>query len=179
MKISHGVVLGAQVLVIGAVGLGLSGCAGGMASAVAQSVASKSITNAQQKSADKKRMKKVMAMAEANSRLPGDDALTCDEISADLIQQAESMASSAEDLGIDVNDFSKETAMLTATSQAAMATGVASVVPGVSVVSGMAAQEMTRQRIEARDAAEVEFYSAKARRDVLLEYSDAKNCATS
>lgn len=159
--------------------LPLSGCAtSGMATALAQNVAGKAITNAQEKAETERRLEAVMAHAEETSRLPGDEDLDCQAILAQQVEQTGLMAEAAGNLGIDPNDVNADAATLNAAVSAASMTGMAQAVPIAGQVASFANQQRYAQRVEMRDQAELQFYGAKMRNDVLSEYYTEKGCAS-
>lgn len=151
----------------------ISGCsAGGIANAMAQKAASSAISSAQENS----RLASVEKQAFAQANRTGDAQLTCDEISSQLAEEAILMAASAEDLGLDTTGLSEEALTNMAVGQAALASGMTNMVPVVGGVSGMVAQERSRQKELRRNAAEAEFYGSRARRNVLMTLSDSADC---
>ena len=158
--------------------LPLTGCAtSGVGSALAQNVAGKAIANAQEKAENKRRLEAVMEHAEETSRLPGDSELDCQAILAQQVEQMTMMAESAEDLGIDPKDINADAATLNAALSAATMTGMAKAVPVAGQVAGFANQQRYAQRVEQRDQAELQFYGAKKRNEVLSGYYTERGCA--
>jgi hypothetical protein len=156
----------------------LSGCAtSGMGIALAQNVAGKAVANAQQKAENERRLSAVMEHAEETSRLPGDEDLDCQAILAQQVEQTTMMAEAAEDLGINPNDVNADAATLNAALSAASMTGMAQAVPVAGQVASFANQQRAAQRVEQRDQAELQFYGAKKRNEVLSEYYVEKGCA--
>ena len=167
----------AALLMIAA--LPLTGCAtSGMTSALAQNVAGKAIANAQEKAENKRRLEAVMEHAEETSRLPGDSELDCQAILAQQVEQTTMMAEAAADLGIDPMDVNKDAATLNAAISAASMTGMAQAVPVAGQVASFANQQRYAQRVEQRDQAELQFYGAKKRNEVLSEYYAEKGCGS-
>jgi len=152
----------------------LTGCgASGMANAMMQKAASNAISSSQENA----RMKNVQRQAVAQANHDGDNLLTCDEISAQLAEEAVMMASAAEDLGIEDTALSDHATTNAAISQMAMKTGMAKAVPFAGMASGMVAQEKLRQEELRKNAAEAQFYGSKARRDVLVDLSAKADCS--
>jgi len=148
----------------------ISGCsASGLANAAMQKAASNAISSAQENS----RLDKVQRTAVAQANRDGDNLLTCDEISSQMANEAVMMATAAEDLGLDTTGLTDEALANAAIGQAAVASGMASMVPMAGMVTG----EMARQKELRRSAAEAEFYGSKARRDVLMSLSTTAGCA--
>jgi hypothetical protein len=144
----------------------ISGCsASGLANAAMQKAASNAITSAQESN----RLDNVQRQAAAKANREGDSLLTCGEISSQLADEAVMMATAAEDLGMDTSNGLTNAAI----GQAAAASGMASMVPMASMVTGEAA----RQKELRRSAAETEFYGSKARRDVLMSLSTTAGCS--
>lgn len=159
--------------------LPLGGCAtSGMGAALAQNVAGKAVANAQEKAENERRLAAVMEHAEETSRLPGDDALDCQAILAQQVEQTTMMAEAAENLGIDPQNVNADAATLNAAISAASMTGMAKAVPVAGQVASFANQQRYAQRVEERDQAEIQFYGAKKRNEVLAEYYSDRNCGS-
>lgn len=159
--------------------LPLTGCASsGMGVALAQNVAGKAVANAQEKAETERRMAAVMEHAEETSRLPGDAELDCQAILAQQVEQMTLMAEAAEDLGMDPNDVNADAATMNAALSAVSMTGMAKAVPVAGQVAGFANQQRYAQRVEQRDQAELQFYGAKKRNEVLAEYYAENGCST-
>ncbi|GLQ20656.1 hypothetical protein ACFFUB_01215 [Algimonas porphyrae] len=151
----------------------LTGCgATGIASAMAQKVASDSITAAQEKS----RMAAVERNALAAANRDGDAILTCTEINVQLAEEAVLMAEAAENLGIQVNDYQGDAARNSAIVQAGMATGAGKAIPVVGGLANMAATAKREERAKLKAEAEIQFYGSRARRDVLTDLSEKAGC---
>lgn len=158
--------------------LPLSGCAtSGMGIALAQNVAGNAIANAQEKAENERRLNAVMEHAEETSRLPGDADLDCQAILAQQVEQTTMMAEAAADLGINPKDVNADAATLNAALSAASMTGVAQAVPVAGQVASFANQQRAAQLVEKRDQAELQFYGAKKRNEVLGEYYAEKGCS--
>ncbi|MEM9600039.1 MAG: hypothetical protein AAF926_03365 [Pseudomonadota bacterium] len=151
----------------------MTGCgATGIASAMAQKVASDSITAAQEKS----RMAKIERTALELANRDGDATLSCSEINTQLADEAVLMAEAAENLGIQVYDHQGDAMRNAAIVQAGMATGAARAVPIVGGVANMAAGAQAKVRAEKKQAAEKQYYNSRARRDVLVDLSEKAGC---